>query len=284
VKAIRKLAAKLKVSPEYLERGLDVSTADERELRLSETELTLRFGGDPVAAEKVLGEILESSQNEGDKPAIARAHIALGRLAYGRDDNWKALWHFEQALATEEISAVEDQQVIFDLASAYRATEMPERAEALLGEMLEQLEKDAPADVALRVRYTALLSLAQIDSGQGAEVGKALIKVAQELRSSNGKGTLAQTTWLQAQRAIETHRYQTALRKMRKALALLEVSEAHNRRALTHIMLAEALIESGEKKQAHEELALAEEITSNGHCISEPVIARLKTVKELAKS
>src|SRR5437773_4108738 len=43
VKALRKLAAKLGVSVEYLETGSDLSSSQERELRLTDLELRLRL-------------------------------------------------------------------------------------------------------------------------------------------------------------------------------------------------------------------------------------------------
>ena len=46
VKALRLLARKLKVSPEYLERGSDLRETDERELELAEAELQVRLGED----------------------------------------------------------------------------------------------------------------------------------------------------------------------------------------------------------------------------------------------
>src|SRR5438477_8680732 len=48
VKALRKLAAKLGVSVEYLETGSDLSSSDERELRLTDLELRLRLDEDGV--------------------------------------------------------------------------------------------------------------------------------------------------------------------------------------------------------------------------------------------
>src|SRR5256714_5686014 len=45
VKALRRLAAKLGVSAEYLETGSELLPADPRELRLAGLELPVRFGG-----------------------------------------------------------------------------------------------------------------------------------------------------------------------------------------------------------------------------------------------
>src|SRR3954462_7067544 len=44
VKALRQLARKLNVSPEYLETGSDLRDVDQRELRLADAELELRLG------------------------------------------------------------------------------------------------------------------------------------------------------------------------------------------------------------------------------------------------
>src|SRR3954449_3586547 len=58
VKALRRLAAKLGVAPEYLETGSDIGDVEARELRLADAELTLRLDG-ANSAEERLGEILE---------------------------------------------------------------------------------------------------------------------------------------------------------------------------------------------------------------------------------
>src|ERR671937_796496 len=65
VKALRKLAPKLGVSPEYLETGSDLDDAEARELRLGDAELALRLGDAP-AAEATLGEVLEQAVRVGD--------------------------------------------------------------------------------------------------------------------------------------------------------------------------------------------------------------------------
>src|SRR5438270_7695159 len=44
VKALRRLAAKLEVTPEYLETGSDIRDDEARELKLADAELALRLG------------------------------------------------------------------------------------------------------------------------------------------------------------------------------------------------------------------------------------------------
>src|SRR5437764_6632431 len=51
VKALRKLAAKLGVTADYLETGSELDPAAARELRLSDLELAVRLGGDDGAEE-----------------------------------------------------------------------------------------------------------------------------------------------------------------------------------------------------------------------------------------
>src|ERR671931_2188439 len=46
VKALRKLASKLGVSPDYLETGADLRGEEARELQIADAELELRIGGD----------------------------------------------------------------------------------------------------------------------------------------------------------------------------------------------------------------------------------------------
>src|SRR6476659_10837977 len=77
VKALRLLARKLKVSPEYLERGSDLRETDERELELAEAELQVRLGEDAAAAEKALARVLEQALASGEIATASRARIGL---------------------------------------------------------------------------------------------------------------------------------------------------------------------------------------------------------------
>src|ERR671936_1392024 len=78
VKALRMLAQKLGVSVEYLETGREIGEGEARELRLSDAELALRFGGDTAAAEQTLREILQEARRAGDPVSASRAATGLG--------------------------------------------------------------------------------------------------------------------------------------------------------------------------------------------------------------
>src|SRR5687767_8825755 len=76
VKAIRALALKLGVSPEYLETGRDLPPTGDRELRVTDAELQVRLDGSSDA-EGELREVLAEAQAAGDHPIARRARIAL---------------------------------------------------------------------------------------------------------------------------------------------------------------------------------------------------------------
>src|SRR6266568_9491063 len=71
VKALRRLAAKLGVSADYLETGSDLDPEAERELRLSDLELAIRLGAwDGVDAP--LQAAVEEAIAAGDRAATLR--------------------------------------------------------------------------------------------------------------------------------------------------------------------------------------------------------------------
>src|SRR3954464_10998894 len=73
VKALRVLARKLGVSPEYLETGSDLRDVDSRELRLADAELALRLGGDPQEVTALLEQLLAEAERAGDVVSLRRA-------------------------------------------------------------------------------------------------------------------------------------------------------------------------------------------------------------------
>src|SRR5215471_16744529 len=70
MKALRMLALKLGVTPEYLETGSELGSPDLRELRLAEQELRLRLEG--AADMDVLRETLQDAELHADVAAATR--------------------------------------------------------------------------------------------------------------------------------------------------------------------------------------------------------------------
>jgi transcriptional regulator with XRE-family HTH domain len=98
VKALRKLALKLGVSPDELETGSPLRDADRRELRLAEAELALRLGEEPSGPEATLRDVIDEALEYGDNAVARRAQIALGLAAERRGDAKQAAKLLEQAL------------------------------------------------------------------------------------------------------------------------------------------------------------------------------------------
>src|SRR3954465_14483279 len=76
VKALRRLAAKLGVTAEYLETGSPLRPGEERGLLLSDLELAVRLGGS-LEAEVPLQALVEEALEAGDRAAALRARVAL---------------------------------------------------------------------------------------------------------------------------------------------------------------------------------------------------------------
>ena len=225
VKAIRKLAAKLGVSPDYLERGLDVDVADERELRVLNSELALRFGGDAAEAERTLSEAAEEASKDGDTPGLTRAMIGLGTLALARGDHEQALRCFEPALVADEVSPASHLLLYTDTAACYSELGLSDRAESFLRKAIVRLEKEAPGSALARARLELSLGLALIDLERGAEAESLLAGAAEGLRAEVDPEQAIRSLWEQARSDSETGRHRAALSKMRKATALREAMD-----------------------------------------------------------
>src|SRR5947208_1127323 len=76
VKALRRLAVKLNVSADYLERGSDLDAVSERELRLSDLELAIRLG-ELDNVDGPLQAAVEEAEAAGDRAATLRGRVAL---------------------------------------------------------------------------------------------------------------------------------------------------------------------------------------------------------------
>src|SRR5436305_611570 len=106
VKALRRLAAKLGVSADYLETGSDLDPAAAREFRLSNLELAVRLG-EFDDAEPALRDALEEALTAGDRSAAQRARVSLASLALEQNAFAQAATLLETAVAGEPFSAID---------------------------------------------------------------------------------------------------------------------------------------------------------------------------------
>jgi transcriptional regulator with XRE-family HTH domain len=280
VKALRKLAAKIGVSPEYLETGSDIDDNEARELRIGDAELALRLG-DAAAAETTLAELLVEADQVGDVTNANRARIALAFVHDQRGDNVFAIQLFEQAIEAERPSATERLDVYATLARAYVTVGAAQRAVDLLEDCLAEVRSLEAYDPALEVRYANVLSYALSDAGQldrAEEVLREALDRARELQDD--PFMRIRLYWSLARLSEMEGKPASALHHIRRAMALLEASEDTLHLARAHISSAVIMTTQHNADAALEQLDRAEQLLGS-HASSEDV-GMLKTERARA--
>ena len=238
VRALRKFAATLGVSAEYLETGSDFHGPRERELGLIDAELQLRLAEDPAASTQTLRRVLEQSVAVGDLEAATRARIglAMNALHEGRYSDAGRL--LERATESGAVTPVDRPDVYTALGHAYAAQGQPSRAVELYESCLTQLREEAPEDVAARIRFATYLSYALSDLGELAradEVVRAAIGDAERLADLY---TQIRLYWALARVSALQGKLERALAHGRRAIALLEATEDTLQLGRAHLLCA----------------------------------------------
>ena len=240
VKALRRLAKKLGVTPEYLETGSELGGAELRELRLAEQELALRIDG--AADTAALRELLAEAEAAVDLAAATRARIALGFEAAARGDHVGTIAHLSGVLDSQLVTPVSRPDVYSTLGRALAASGSPRQAVALFEGALAVVARVEPENLSARVRYTTYLSYALTDLG---ELQRAKAVVAELLAGAAGAGdryTQVRLHWSLGRLSLEQARPLAALDNFRRAVALLEATEDTVHLARAHVACAEAMV------------------------------------------
>lgn len=249
VKAIRMLARRLGVSPEYLETGIDIPPVDDLELRLGEAELRLRLGEEAEDAEKTLRLVLREADESADRELAARARVAIGLHAARAGRYEEAIEHLSQALASGLISALSHPRVYTALGDCHRFAGHPEDAAAVLNEALAEVREQAPADRAAQIRFASKLSEALSDLGEFEQAREALLEVARGWRSPDPYSRI-RVLWSLARLAAMEAKPKRALRLVRQAIAVLETTEDSLQLARAHLLCSEIMLSSDQVDEA----------------------------------
>jgi tetratricopeptide (TPR) repeat protein len=244
MKALRMLAKKLGVTPEYLETGSELDSSELRELRLAEQELRLRLE-DTADTETVL-ELLEDAESAADVAASTRARILLGLDAASRGDHAGTIDQLSAVIGSELVTAASRPDVFSTLGRAYAAAGSPREAVALFERALDEVSRVEPENMHARVRYSTYLSYALTDLGE-LQRAKAVVG---ELFANGGNGadryTRVRLYWSLGRLSLEQARPLAALDSFRRAVALLEATEDTVHLARAHIACADATISAGD--------------------------------------
>jgi transcriptional regulator with XRE-family HTH domain len=258
VKALRRLAGKLGVTADYLERGSDLDPASERELRLSDLELAVRLG-ETSGVEESLTTLANDALAAGDLAAARRARVALASLTLERGEYDGAISLLEAALVGEPFLPVERFDLYANLGQAYAASGRPERAVELFEQCLADVESTGQ-NASLEARYATALSYALTDVGDVGRAGEVIGRALDRMRESSDPYMRVRLYWSMARLAHQQGRESIALENVRKAIALLQATDDTFHLARAHILAAGIMIGRKDAGAAEEHILAAERL------------------------
>ena len=258
VKALRQLARKLQVSPEYLETGSDLRDVDERELRLADAELALRLGQQTDDTEETLKDILEEASAAGDTKSSVRATVALGLSAAGAARNAEAIDRLEPA--TQSLSPARRPDVYEALGRCYAALGDPRRAVDLFATCLETVKEEAPDDTATHIRFATYLSYALTDLGDLGRAQSVLDDALEDAEKVGDAYTRVRLYWSLARLSGLQDQPAAALDYIRRAIALLEVTEDTLHLARARLLCGTIMLNQGKAEEAGAQFDAAERL------------------------
>jgi transcriptional regulator with XRE-family HTH domain len=168
LKALRYLAGRLGVDPEYLESGQAIPSAKERELRVADAELALRLEGDLEQAEERLRAMLAEDVPDGLE---VRIRAALGAVLARRGDQEGGMRELERVVGSGGVRPETRPDVYETLSRCYLATNEAHRAATLIEACIAEVDRDERHATA-QIRYrsflaTALAAMGAIERARG---------------------------------------------------------------------------------------------------------------------
>jgi transcriptional regulator with XRE-family HTH domain len=257
VKALRRLAAKLGVTADYLETGSDLDPSHERELKLTDLELAVRLG-ETEGAEAGLVALADEAMAAGDKRTLLRSNVALAALAQDRGDFGRAVALLERALQDEPFDPAGLIDVYAQLARAYATSGRPRAAVDLFQRCLDEVK--GSGNTALEARYATALSYALTDIGEigrAEEIVREAIERAGDIEDPYMRVRLY---WSMARLAHHEGRTTIALENVRKAIALLQLTDDTLHLARANVLAANIALSRGDADTAAPYLDQAEQL------------------------
>ncbi len=256
VKALRKLARRLGVSPEYLERGVDLAPREDLEIQIVDAELALRLDEDTTQAERTLKALAAEAETSGDSVSATRARAAIGLAALRRGALAEGVAELERVIGSGLFSPVLQPEVYGYLGRAYAASGRPGRAVELFRGCLAELE-GSPGNEGASVRFAVYLSYALADLGELGEAREVLSQAMRSAESLSDPYMQARLYWSQARLASDEGKPRIALDHLRRAVAILETTEDRRQLGRAHLLWAEILTSGGQAGDAGPHLAVA---------------------------
>lgn len=259
VKALRKLAQKLKVSVEYLETGRDIRDVDDRELRLADVELELRLSDDTAGAEEKLEAIRQEATAAGDVTSALRAETDLGLLFAQRGSHLEAVERLERVVADAGAPPPHLRPDLYTtLGQSYAALGAPERAVRIFEDCLERVLADVPDDAAVQIRYATFLSYALSDARDYERAAEVVRDALERADDQTDPYTRVRLYWSLARLSAVEGRQAEALEYIRSAIALLKATDDNLTLARAYLLAGGVELRQGALDDARRHLELAE--------------------------
>jgi tetratricopeptide (TPR) repeat protein len=277
VKALRMLARKLGVSADYLETGSEIRDTEERELRIADAELELRLADDTQESERKLEILFEEALEAGDALAASRASIALGLASAHVGRNHEAIERLEAGLELDDASPTVRPDVFATLGRAYAAVGQPRRAVDLFERCLDTVSRESPDDFTGQVRFTTYLSYALTDLGDLDRADEVLRDALARADDATDAYSRVRLYWSAARLNEAQGRSAAALTYIRRAIALLDVTDDALHLARAHLLCGSIMLKQGHIEEAGQHYELAEQLF--GPCAEPDDLASLYTDK-----
>jgi transcriptional regulator with XRE-family HTH domain len=261
VKALRKLAQKLKVSVEYLETGRDIREVDDRELRLADLELELRLSGDGAEIEQKLELIRQEAAAAGDVASALRAEMNLGLLFAQRGSHLEAVERLERVVNDDAAPPPHLRPDLYTtLGQSYAALGAPDRAVRVFDECLERVSADVPDDAAVQIRYATFLSYALTDARDYERAAEVVRNALARADDQSDPYTRVRLYWSLARLGAVEGRQSEALEYIRSAIALLKATDDSLTLARAYLLAAGVELRQQASESARQYLELAERL------------------------
>ena len=260
VKALRMLARKLGVTADYLETGSEIRDTEERELRIADAELELRLADDTAEAERKLEALHQDGIEAGDSLAASRASIALGLAAAHAGRNHDAIERLETGLELADVSPSMRPDVYATLGRALAASGETQRAVGLFERCLDDVSRETPEDFTAQVRFTTYLSYALTDLGDLQRAEAVLQDAIAKAEEATDAYSRVRLYWSVARLNEVQGRSAAALTYIRRAIALLDVTDDTLHLARAHLLAGSILLSQDRVDGAGRHYELAERL------------------------
>jgi transcriptional regulator with XRE-family HTH domain len=253
IKAVRRIASKLEVSPEYLETGVDITRREELELKLADLELRIRLDPSDEAVEADLETLISLARREGLGDIAAKAHAVFGMALADRGHLSEALGHLVSAIEHPLLEPSAYPDVYTTLSTVYCELGRARDAVPLCRDALERIPVEAAA---LRTVLVTYLSHALSELGEFEQAENVLAETGEDLEHSDPYSR-ARIHWSLARIAAMRDDRRLALLHMREAIELLKGTEDTVRLARAHLLCASILLWGGKTNGVSRHLRVA---------------------------